>query len=660
MPPLISLSNAARNKETSMRKINLGPLQPIAAFAAIALGLVTLSRFLLALWQFDRIAAADGWSNLLFQGLRVDIATLCWLFILPCLLAAILPVEGMVGKIWRAVLRVWLVAGLWIMVYMELATPPFIMEYDLRPNRLFVEYLIYPKEVFSMLWQGYKIELFIGLVGSIATLWLGWIFSGKVTENVRQIKWQWRPVLAIAVVLLGVLGARSSLGHRPLNPAMVAFSSDPLVNDLVLNSSYSVFFAINNMKSERSADKFYGQMSQDKIIELVKASSAKHDFVQGSLPTLNMNNATYQGKPKNLVILLQESLGARFVGGLGGLPLTPNLDKLLEEGWNFTQMYATGTRSVRGIEAITTGFPPSPSRAVVKLSKSQTGFFTIADLLKKQGYHTQFIYGGEAHFDNMKSFFLGNGFEQIVDEPQYQNPEFTGSWGVSDEDLYNKADEEFTRLNKEGKPFFSLVFTSSNHSPFEYPAGKIEPYESEFNTRNNTVKYSDYALGTFFDKAKQSDYWENTIFIVIADHDARVFGSQLVPVDRFHIPAVILGKGIEPRKDDRLANNIDMPPTLLSLIGIDATSPMIGRDLTKPLAREDERAMMQFDKNYGYLTRDSLVVFSPGEKVSSYHYNFEDKSLTPKEVSQEALDKAKANALFGSMAYKYNWYKSDY
>ncbi len=657
---LISLNSVVLNKETSMRKINLGPLQPIAAFVAIALGLVTLSRFLLALWQFDRITATDGWSNLLVQGLRVDIATLCWLFILPCLLAAILPVDGMVGKIWRAVLRVWLVAGLWIMVYMELATPPFIMEYDLRPNRLFVEYLIYPKEVFSMLWQGYKIELFIGLVGSIATLWLGWIFSGKVTENVRQIKWQWRPVLAIAVVLLGVLGARSSLGHRPLNPAMVAFSSDPLVNDLVLNSSYSVFFAINNMKSERSADKFYGQMSQDKIIELVKASSAKHDFVQGSLPTLNVNNATYQGKPKNLVILLQESLGARFVGGLGGLPLTPNLDKLLEEGWNFTQMYATGTRSVRGIEAITTGFPPSPSRAVVKLSKSQTGFFTIADLLKKQGYHTQFIYGGEAHFDNMKSFFLGNGFEQIVDEPQYQNPEFTGSWGVSDEDLYNKADEEFTRLNKEGKPFFSLVFTSSNHSPFEYPAGKIEPYESEFNTRNNTVKYSDYALGTFFDKAKQSDYWENTIFIVIADHDARVFGSQLVPVDRFHIPAVILGKGIEPRKDDRLANNIDMPPTLLSLIGIDATSPMIGRDLTKPLAREDERAMMQFDKNYGYLTRDSLVVFSPGEKVSSYHYNFEDKSLTPKEVSQEALDKAKANALFGSMAYKYNWYKSDY
>lgn len=642
-----------------MRKLNLGPLHPILAFSAVALGLLTTSRVLLAVWQADRVSAAEGWLNLIVQGIRVDIATLSWLFILPALLAALFPVQGIFGKIWRTLLRLWLVAGLWILVYMELATPPFIMEYDLRPNRLFVEYLIYPKEVFSMLWSGYKLELFIGLIGSVATLWFGWKWSEKVTAQTQQVKWRWRPVLAVAVIILGVLGARSSLGHRPLNPAMVAFSSDPLVNDLVLNSAYSVFFAINNMKSERSAAQFYGKMDTKRVIDLVKQSSTKEQYLPGSLPTLNFNPATHQGKKKNLVILLQESLGSRFVGGLGGLPLTPNLDQLLKEGWSFTQMYATGTRSVRGIEAVTTGFPPTPSRAVVKLSKSQTGFFTIADLLQKQGYHTQFIYGGEAHFDNMKSFFLGNGFEQIVDEPQYDNPEFKGSWGVSDEDLYTKADQEFTRLNQQGKPFFSLVFTSSNHSPFEYPAGKIEPYDAQFNTRNNAVKYSDYALGTFFDKAKKSDYWDNTVFIIIADHDARVYGSQLVPVEHFHIPALILGKDIAPREDDRLANNLDMPPTLLSLIGVDATTPMIGRDLTKPLAREDERAMMQFDKNFGYLTRDSLVVFSPGEKVSTYQYNFADKTLTPKDATPEDIERAKAHALLGSMAYKYNWYSAD-
>ncbi|WP_095498754.1 LTA synthase family protein [Paraferrimonas haliotis] len=643
-----------------MKKMNFGPLRPILAFALVAFCILTVSRMLLALWMAERVSSSEGWGALILQGARVDIATLCWLFILPSLLASLLPVDGIIGKIWRLALRVWLVFGLWILVYMELATPPFIMEYDLRPNRLFVEYLIYPKEVFSMLWVGYKLELFIGLVGSTMTLALGWLWSGKITRTTKQFKWYWRPVLAIIVVLLGVLGARSTLGHRPLNPAMVAFSSDPLVNDLVLNSSYSLLFAVNNMKSERSAEKFYGKMAQDKVIELVKQSSAKPErFVPGSLPTLNQNIASYQGKKKNLVILLQESLGARFVGGMGGLPLTPNLDKLLKEGWAFNQMYATGTRSVRGIEAITTGFPPTPSRAVVKLSKSQTGFFTIAELLKNEGYHTQFIYGGEAHFDNMKSFFLGNGFEDIVEEKDYQSPSFKGSWGVSDEDLYTKAHQEFTQLNKQNRPFFSLVFTSSNHSPFEYPEGKIEPYDSEYNTRNNTVKYSDYALGTFFDKAKQSKYWDDTVFIIIADHDAQVHGSQLVPVNHFHIPAVILGNGIAPRIDERLVNNLDMPPTLLSLIGVDSVSPMIGRDMTQPLAREDERVMMQFDKNYGYLTRDNLVVFSPGEKVSSYTYNFDTNELTPAQVEQSVIDRAKANALFGSMAYKNNWYKSD-
>ncbi|HHF3125554.1 TPA: LTA synthase family protein [Vibrio alginolyticus] len=635
-----------------------GPLQPIAAFSLFSLLFLSISRVLLAFWQIDRIDSLNDLIYILGQGLRVDIATLCWLFILPALLSTFMPLTGKMGECWKRILRIWMVLGLWVLVYMELATAPFIQEYDLRPNRLFVEYLIYPKEVLSMLWTGYKLELFIGALGTVLTITLGWKWSKKLTDKAQQVNWKWRPLLALFVVLFGVAGARSSLGHRPLNPAMVAFSNDPLLNDLALNSSYSLLFAVNSMKSEKSAEQFYGKMDTQKMLELVRTSSTKSDFTPSLLPTMNSNPATYQGKHKNLVILLQESLGAQFVGALGGLPLTPNLDELMKEGWQFTQMYATGTRSVRGIEAVTTGFPPSPSRAVVKLSKSQTGFFTIADLLKAQGYHTQFIYGGEANFDNMKTFFFGNGFDQIVEEDDYNNPSFVGSWGVSDEDLYNKANEEFERLSKSDKPFFSLVFTSSNHSPYEYPKGKIEPYDSEHMARNNAVKYSDYALGTFFEKAKKSSYWDDTIFIVIADHDARVSGANLVPVKHFHIPALILGKGIQPRKDDRIANNIDMPPTLLSLIGVDAKTPMIGRDLTKPLAREDERAMMQYDKNFGYLTRDNLVVLSPGEKVSTLTYDFKDQTMKPLEVDESIIERAKANALFASKAYQNNWYSS--
>lgn len=178
------------------------------------------------------------------------------------------------------------------------------------------------------------------------------------------------------------------------------------------------------------------------------------------------------------------------------------MDKLINEGWAFTRMYATGTRSVRGIEAVTTGFSPTPARSVVKLGKSQNNFFSIAGLLKTQQYHTQFIYGGESHFDNMKSFFLGNGFVDMQDLPTFSNPKFVGSWGASDEDLFNKADEQFTQMAKEGKPFFSLVFTSSNHSPFEYPDGVITQYNEPKQTVENAVKYADYALGQFVEKAK--------------------------------------------------------------------------------------------------------------------------------------------------------------
>lgn len=549
------------------------------------------------------------------------------------------------------------VAGLWILVYMELATPSFISEYNLRPNRLFIEYLVYPKEVFSMLWVGYKLELAVGLIGSVLTLYLGWLLSGYAVRDLDAPRWYWRPVLAISVVALGVMGARSTFQHRPLNPAMVAFSTDPLLNDLTLNSSYSVIFAAKNMASEKNAEAFYGTMPLDDIIETVRASSGRPEsFMPGDILTLNSNAPTVEGK-KNLVILLQESLGARFVGGLGGLPLTPNLDALMQEGWNFTQVYATGTRSVRGIEAMTTGFTPTPSRAVVKLSKSQTGFYTIAGLLDRQGYHTQFIYGGESHFDNMKSFFLGNGFEDIVDLPDFVNPKFVGSWGASDQDLYQMADKQFTKLHQTGQPFFSLVFTSSNHSPYEFPDGEIELYEQPEHTRNNAVKYSDKALGEFFAKARQSEYWKDTVFIVIADHDARAEGNVPVPVDRFHIPAVILGEDIQPRQDDRLASNIDMAPTLLSLIGADNTSPMIGHDLTKEVAPEYQRAMMQFDKNFGYLTRDKLVVLQPGKAAIGYQYDFTRQTLTPSGISEQESQRALAHALLGGKLYREGRYR---
>lgn len=669
-------------------KKRLGVLFPIISTFVICLSILMLSRLSLSLWQSERINDVNGWRAIFLSGLRIDLASLGYLLAIPALVSCLLLNNNTIGEVCSVFLRIWIVAGLWLVVYMEVVTPSFIIEYDVRPNRLFVEYLIYPKEVFGMLWSGYKLELLLGALISIITIYAAWKFSRYAVTGLTFPKWYWRPVMAFLAVLLCFLGARSSLGHRALNPAMVAFSTDPLMNDLILNSSYSLFFSIKQMSAEDDAFKYYGKMDEANIIRLVKESmsgntrlphrellssenrdlkgvNGKQFNINGSsselMPTLVNRLASYQGKPKNLVILLQESLGARYVGGLGGLPLTPNLDKLMKESWSFNRMYATGTRSVRGIEAVTTGFSPTPARSVVKLGQSQTNFFTIADLLKNQGYHTQFIYGGESHFDNMKSFFLGNGFSDMQDFATFENPDFVGAWGACDGDLYNKADQQFSQLNQSGKPFFSLVFTSSNHSPFDYPDGVITPYNSPKQTRENAAKYSDYELGQFIKKAKASDYWDNTVFVVVADHDSRAYGNQLVPIDHFRIPAVIFGGGIGYKQDDRLASQIDLPPTLLSLIGIDNLTPMIGHDMTQNIEESKLRAMMQFYKNYAWMDNNNdVVILQPSKSPLGFHYDAETTQLDSKEMPEIMVDKAKANALWGSLAYKKGYYSSEY
>jgi len=644
-------------------KKRLGVFFPILAMFMLCLIIFTFSRLCLALWQIDRVDNVDGWGAIFLSGLRIDIASLCYLLVLPSLLACLFLSDNTVGRICSWFLRLWIVAALWLVVYMEIATPSFILEYDARPNRLFIEYLIYPKEVFSMLWGGYKLELFIGSIMSLVTVYGGWKFSRYIVSDLKFPHWHWRPLTALLAVALCFIGARSSLEHRPLNPAMVAFSSDPLMNNLTLNSSYSLFFAIKQMSSEDDAFKYYGKMDENKIIRLVRDSMSidKAQFTSEVMPTLVNRTPSYQGKPKNLVILLQESLGARYVGGLGGLPLTPNLDALMQESWSFTRMYATGTRSVRGIEALTTGFSPTPARSVVKLGKSQTDFFTIADLLQSKGYHTQFIYGGESHFDNMKSFFYGNGFMDMQDFPTFKKPNFVGAWGASDGDLYKKAHKQFSQFNKSATPFFSLVFTSSNHSPFDYPDGLITPYNSPKQTRENAAKYSDFALGKFIENAKASDYWDDTIFVVVADHDSRAYGDKLVPIDHFRIPAVIFGGGIKHKQDDRLASQIDLPPTLLSLIGIDNYSPMIGHDMTQHIEDSKLRAIMQFYKNYAWMDNNNeVVILQPEKKPVGFHYNKKTTELYPQKVPAALIEKAKANALWGSLAYKKDYYQSKY
>lgn len=635
-------------------------LKPLLRFTIILISIFITSRIALLFWQHSRLNDGDIWP-IISGAIRIDLSSIGYLATIGVFILILHVVARPKTELFQRIFTLYGSCVVTVVVIVEASTPAFINQYDVRPNRLYIEYLDYPQEVFSMLVHGHLFAMLSTLLlASLTSVYSYRLLCRAFTQPPSLKKASNLPILMAALIIC-LFAARGTLNHRPLNPALVYFSQDSLVNSLVLNSTYSVAFALKNMGNEKSASNLYGTMPRQQIIDTVKKASYRKQFVAGNIPTLAHNKPFVSGVKKNLVIILEESLGARFVGELGGLDITPELDKLYQQGWGFDNLYATGTRSVRGIEAITTGFTPSPSRSVVKLSKSQHNFFSLADVLSQEGYKTQFIYGGESHFDNMKSFFLGNGFNDIVDINHIDNPQFISSWGVSDEDLFNQADKELTKLSNSTEPFFSLVFTSSNHDPFDIPQGKVslpKGHNPENYKRDLAIKYADYALGKFINKAKTRSYWENTVFLVVADHDVRVFGSEPVPLKSFHIPAVVLNSDMKSKRDPRLVSQIDLPVTLMSLLGIDQATPMLGFDLTK--SYPVERAMMQYYDNFAYLENDRAVILMPNQQTSYWRYNKQTKIQEKNEqlnVDQTLAEKALAHVLFSNLAYTEQLYR---
>ena len=636
----------------------LKPLLLILAPLGLIVAFLTLARLGFFAWQFERVEQAGQYGFIFAQGVRFDLVLLAMVMVIPASLTPLFCTHLTLFKYWRGFLLAYMTIWFIFIAFMELSTPSFINQYDSRPNYIFVEYLQHYKEVGATLLAEYPLQL---LLAAIVVPLASWGFirtTRRLLVLERPIHWLPALLLVPLVFISFAAAGRSTLDHRAVNPATVAFTSDHLVNDLALSSAYTVLYSIYLSGQDEEGGVPYGKMPFEEVVKIVRQEMGvgPETFTATDSPTRHLQQSTApRDKPYNLIIVLEESLGAEFVGKLGGLPLTPNIDALANEGIWFDNLYATGTRSVRGIEAVVTGFPPTPAISVVKQVKSQRDFFTLASFLKQRGYDTGFLYGGEGHFDNMRSFFMGNGFNYVIDQNDYPATAFKATWGVSDEDLFNMADQKFSSYGD--KPFFGLVFTSSNHSPFEFPDGRIELYGTEKHTVNNAAKYADYAVGQFIAKAKKSNYWDNTLILVIADHNSRVYGASLLPVDRFHIPGLILGGPVKPGVIKTLASQIDIGPTLLSMMGHSGEHPMIGRDLTIPENRNRiGRIIMQFDKVQGYMEGNELVLLR--QDMGPKLFNYVDKKLVESNATNQPLvDKALAHSLFSQAAYAEKLYR---
>lgn len=360
-------------------------------------------------------------------------------------------------------------------------------------------------------------------------------------------------------------------------------------------------------------------------------------------------NASGSEQKKNVVLISVESLSAEYLKHYGNQQnITPFLDSLADKSLMFTNFYATGNRTVRGLEALTLCIPPTAGESVIKREDNRNKF-TTGSVFKSKGYNVGFLYGGYSYFDNMKSFFGNNGY-QIVDRDSFlpQEVSFANVWGVCDEDMAKKAIKVMNAEAKSGKPFFNHWMTVSNHRPFTYPDGKID-IPGDIKSRDGGVKYTDYALRRFFEMAKKQSWYKNTVFVIVADHCASSAGSTELPVDKYRIPAIVFSEGfVKPQKFDGLMSQIDLMPTVFGLLNFSYESKFLGQDVFSD--SYVPRAYIATYENLGYIRDQQLTIISAGKKIEQYtlqmeksnwpdQYNINYKEILTKNQNRKLIDK---------------------
>jgi phosphoglycerol transferase MdoB-like AlkP superfamily enzyme len=317
-----------------------------------------------------------------------------------------------------------------------------------------------------------------------------------------------------------------------------------------------------------------------------------------------------------------ESLSGSYMAYKGSKQkITPFLDSLVQHSIFFSNFYATGTRTVRGLEALSLAIPPTPGQSIVRRPHN-SNLFSLGNVLSQKGYECKFIYGGNAWFDNMGPYFGANGYS-VVDKRDFRKEDIhhTTTWGACDEDIFTQALKECDKSQTAGKLFFNQVLTVSNHRPYTFPKGRIGNNPDD-QSRDGAVTYTDWAINDFLVRAKTKPWFDNTVFIIVADHCASAAGKVELPVTGYQIPCFIYApKLVAPAVINRLVSQIDLLPTLLGLLHLDYSSKFFGYDMNR-LELGRERAFISTYQKLGYIKNGNLVILSPRKQADMYRPDF--------------------------------------
>ena len=409
---------------------------------------------------------------------------------------------------------------------------------------------------------------------------------------------------------LCVFGIRGRTGYNPIKISQAYYCGDAFLNQLGINPAFNLLTsALDDMRKENRELHLmpYPQaigMARQSLGITGRCDSAHvlRRFVDNSQTATGSRTAA----KRNVVVILMESMSASFMQTFGNQQhLTPTLDSLYNHSMAFTHCYSAGIHTNHGMTAALYSFPALMFRNLMKgtVTPHRDGLPTV---LKHEGYRTMFFMTHEAQYDNMKAFFATNGYDDIYSQEDYPKEQVVNSFGVSDHYLFSYALNRINRQAKTGQPFFATLLTISNHPPYVIPAW-FKPKSKEKETQ--IVEYADHCIGDFLRQASRQEWYRNTIFVIMADH-GKIVGKVTgeLPESYNHIPLMIFGPGIAEGRNNRLATQVDVMPTLMSLLGTSYTYDGFGIDQTRT-----ERPMVFYsaDNQIVARSRQLCLIYEP-------------------------------------------------
>ena len=574
--------------------------------------LFTLLRLGLTLCSLDELKLnANTIATIFTKGLIFDLsfyAYACMPFMLYCWFAPKKFWNNRWHQYWVHAISFLTLYGVCFIGAAEIA---FWQEFNVRFNFISVDYLVYSREVASNIYESYPVVTIL-----LALLPLAFLFHSLMYSSIKRS-----------------LNSASSFKSRSLHALTIGLIPllcyflvgqsfrDQIANvyerELSSNGPFQFFSAFRN--NELDYEQFYQTLPvnivssqlRTEVTENNASFSDESDFSIGRF----IDNPGIE-KQYNVILISVESLSANFLSAFGNTQMiTPNLDALVDKSLFFENFYATGTRTTRGLEAITLSIPPTPGQSIVKRIGREKNMWSLGNVLGDKGYSVRFLYGGRGYFDNMNAFFSGNGYA-ITDQSSIDSKDilFENAWGVADEDLFSQTLKEANITSKQNQPFFFHVMTTSNHRPYTYPDNRIDIPSGT--NREGAVKYTDFALGKFLTEAQQQSWFDQTLFVIVSDHCASSAGRIDLPIDRYHIPMWIYApKLIKPSRNNTLASQMDIAPTILGLLNMSYESWFFGKNILT-MKNDDQRALISNYQKLGYLTPDSLTILVPGKKIS--------------------------------------------